>query len=131
MSAAGFIATSTSGASPGVRMSWSAKCSWKLRDARQRARRARGSRPGSSGSVDRSLPKAAVSGGEPVAGQLHAVAGVAGEPDDDAVELVDLLAAHAGDVTRLSLRSTVDPAMAFLTYSMVSAGADTACPTSA
>ena len=28
--------------------------------------------------------------GEPVAGQLHAVAGVAGEPDDDAVELLDL-----------------------------------------
>ena len=28
-SAAGFIATSTSGRSPGVRMSWSAKCSWK------------------------------------------------------------------------------------------------------
>ena len=27
-SAAGFIATSTSGRSPGVRMSWSAKCSW-------------------------------------------------------------------------------------------------------
>ena len=29
-------------------------------------------------------------GGEPVAGQLHAVAGVAGEPDDDAIELDDL-----------------------------------------
>ena len=28
--------------------------------------------------------------GEPVAGELHAVAGVAGEPDDDAVELLDL-----------------------------------------
>ena len=27
-SAAGFIATSTSGASPAVRMSWSAKCTW-------------------------------------------------------------------------------------------------------
>ena len=30
LSAAGFIATSTSGASPGVSTSWSAKCSWKL-----------------------------------------------------------------------------------------------------
>ena len=29
--------------------------------------------------------------GEPVTGQLHAVAGVAREPDDDAVELLDLL----------------------------------------
>ena len=29
--------------------------------------------------------------GEPVAGQLHPVAGVAGEPDDHAVELLDLL----------------------------------------
>jgi hypothetical protein len=29
LSAAGFIATSTFGASPGVRMSWSAKWSWK------------------------------------------------------------------------------------------------------
>jgi hypothetical protein len=28
LSAAGFIATSTSGESPGVRMSWSAKCTW-------------------------------------------------------------------------------------------------------
>ena len=33
-------------------------------------------------------------GGEPVAGQLHAVAGVAGEADDDAVELLDRLATH-------------------------------------
>ena len=29
--------------------------------------------------------------GEAVAGELHAVTGVAGEPDDDAVELLDLL----------------------------------------
>ena len=31
---------------------------------------------------------------EPVPGQLHAVAGVAGEADDDAVELLDLLGGH-------------------------------------
>src|SRR5450759_5136858 len=33
--------------------------------------------------------------GEPVAGELHAVAGVAGEADDDPVQLPDLLG-HAG-----------------------------------
>src|SRR5690606_15566043 len=31
-------------------------------------------------------------GGEPVTGQLHAVAGVTGEPDDHAIELLNLLA---------------------------------------
>ena len=34
---------------------------------------------GNSGSVDRSLPNRALTDGEPVAGELHAVAGVAGE----------------------------------------------------
>ena len=34
--------------------------------------------------------------GEPVAGELHAVAGVAGEPDDDAVEFDDALDEPAG-----------------------------------
>jgi hypothetical protein len=55
LSAAGFIATSTSGASPGVRMSWSAKCSWKPTPGQVPA----GARisAGKSGSVDRSLPK--------------------------------------------------------------------------
>ena len=35
-------------------------------------------------------------GGEPVAGQLHAVAGVAGEADDDPLEPLDLLACLIG-----------------------------------
>ena len=80
-SAAGFIATSTSGASPGVRMSWSAKCSWKPDTPASVPAGARIS-AGKLGSVDRSLPKDRGLLGEPVTGQLHAVAGVAREPDD-------------------------------------------------
>ena len=60
LSAAGFIATSTSGASPGVRMSWSAKCSWKL-DTPGRVPAGARISAGKLGSVDRSLPNAAVS----------------------------------------------------------------------
>src|SRR6266851_2490178 len=60
LSAAGFIATSTSGASPGVRMSWSAKWTWKLDTPGSVPAGARIS-AGKFGSVDRSLPKAAVS----------------------------------------------------------------------
>ncbi|CAM5478443.1 hypothetical protein STENM327S_01535 [Streptomyces tendae] len=59
-SAAGFIATSTLGASPGVRMSWSAKCSWKDETPGRVPAGARIS-AGKFGSVDRSLPNDAVS----------------------------------------------------------------------
>src|SRR6476661_1899894 len=59
-SAAGFITTSTSGASPGVMMSWSAKCSWKELTPGRVPVGARIS-AGKLGSVDRSLPKDAVS----------------------------------------------------------------------
>ena len=59
-SAAGFIATSTFGASPGVRMSWSAKCSWNDETPGRVPAGARIS-AGKFGSVDRSLPNAAVS----------------------------------------------------------------------
>ncbi len=58
--AAGFIATSTSGRSPGVMMSWSAKCSWKAETPGRVPAGARIS-AGKSGSVERSLPKDAVS----------------------------------------------------------------------
>src|SRR6187200_2776573 len=58
--AAGFIATSTSGASPGVSTSWSAKWSWKLETPGRVPCGARIS-AGKFGSVDRSLPIAAVS----------------------------------------------------------------------
>src|SRR3712207_4311744 len=60
LSAAGFMATRTSGASPGVMMSWSAKCSWKELTPGRVPVGARIS-AGKLGSVDRSLPKAAVS----------------------------------------------------------------------
>src|SRR5438105_8828972 len=59
-SAAGFIATSTLGASPGVRMSWSAKWSWKPLTPGSEPAGARIS-AGKSGRVERSLPKSAVS----------------------------------------------------------------------
>ena len=42
---------------------------------------------GNSGSVDRSLPNSALTRREPVAGELHAVAGVAGEAEDHPVQL--------------------------------------------
>jgi hypothetical protein len=58
--AAGFIATRTSGASPGVMMSWSAKCSWKELTPGRVPVGARIS-AGKLGSVDRSLPNDAVS----------------------------------------------------------------------
>src|SRR5215470_19661495 len=60
LSAAGFIATSTFGASPGVRMSWSAKWSWKPETPGSEPAGARIS-AGKSGSVEMSLPSRAVS----------------------------------------------------------------------
>src|SRR6478735_5412590 len=57
--AAGFIATRTSGASPGVSTLWSAKCSWKLETPGSVPWGARIS-AGKFGSVDRSLPSSAV-----------------------------------------------------------------------
>ena len=59
-SAAGFIATSTFGTSPGVRMSWSAKWSWKPETPGSEPAGARIS-AGKSGSVERSFPITAVS----------------------------------------------------------------------
>ncbi len=59
-SAAGFIATRTFGASPGVRMSWSAKWSWKPETPGSEPAGARIS-AGKSGSVERSFPITAVS----------------------------------------------------------------------
>ncbi len=60
LSAAGFIAISTSGASPGVRMSWSAKCNWNDETPGKVPAGARIS-AGKLGNVDRSLPNDAVS----------------------------------------------------------------------
>src|SRR6476620_9529533 len=59
-SAAGFIATSTFGASPGVRMSWSAKWTWKPDTPGSEPAGARIS-AGKSGYVARSFPSMAVS----------------------------------------------------------------------
>jgi hypothetical protein len=59
-SAAGFIATRTSGRSPGVRMSWSAKWSWNPETPGSEPAGARIS-AGKSGKVERSFPSSAVS----------------------------------------------------------------------
>jgi hypothetical protein len=59
-SAAGFMATSTSGRSPGVRMSWSEKWIWKPDTPGSEPAGARIS-AGKSGNVARSLPSEAVS----------------------------------------------------------------------
>ena len=59
-SAAGFIATSTFGWSPGVKMSWSAKWTWKPETPGSEPAGARIS-AGKSGSVARSFPISAVS----------------------------------------------------------------------
>src|SRR6478609_3881131 len=58
--AAGFIATSTVGASPGVTTLWSAKCNWKA-DTPGRVPAGARISAGKSGRVDRLLPNAAVS----------------------------------------------------------------------
>ncbi len=60
LSAAGFIATSTSGESPGVRMSWSAKCTWND-DTPGRVPWGARISAGKFGRVERSLPNDAVS----------------------------------------------------------------------
>ena len=60
LSAAGFIATSTSGRSPAVRMSWSAKWTWKPDTPGSEPAGARIS-AGKSGNVARSFPSIAVS----------------------------------------------------------------------
>ena len=58
--AAGFIATNTVGASPGVTTEWSAKCNWNADTPGKVPAGARIS-AGKSGNVDKLLPKAAVS----------------------------------------------------------------------
>ncbi len=86
--AAGFIATSTSAWSPGVVMSVDANWIWNAETPCTVPAGARIS-AGKSGRVARSLPSTAVARGESVAGELHAVARVPGESDDDAFPLFD------------------------------------------
>ena len=91
MSAAGFIATSTSAWSPGVVMSRGRELDLERRDPVQRARR----RPDLGREVRQRGEVVAEHGRcarEPVARQLHPVARVAGEPDDDALSFFDGLA---------------------------------------
>ena len=85
MSAAGFMATSTFGESPGVRMSWSEMCTWNEETPLRVPAGARIS-AGKLGSVARSLPNDGRELGEPVPDELHAVAGIAREPDDHPIQ---------------------------------------------
>ena len=89
-SAAGFIATSTSGRSPGVRMSWSEKWIWKPGHAGERARRRAdlGREVRERGQV---VAEGCGLAREPPARELHPVAGVSSEANDDVVDLLDLL----------------------------------------
>ena len=63
------------------------------RDARKRPRRRPdlGREVGERGQV---VPHQGGLGGHPAAGQLHPVAGIAGEPDHDRFELLDGLRGH-------------------------------------
>ena len=88
LSAAGFIATRTSGSSPGVWMSVELKLIWNPRHARQRA----GRRADLGREVRQGADVVAEDGGGPRElgpGQLHPVAGIAGEADGDPLELLD------------------------------------------
>ena len=88
LSAAGFIATRTSGWSPGVWMSVDEKLIWKPRHAGQRA----GRRADLGREVGQRADVVAEDGGGPGelgAGELHAVAGIAGEADGDSLELLE------------------------------------------
>ena len=98
-SAAGFIATSTSGRSPAVRMSWSAKWTWNPETP--------GSEPAGAdlGREVRErrevVPERGGLAREAVAGELHAVTRVTREADDHALELLDPLdRAHRGRAPR-------------------------------
>ena len=111
-SAAGFIATSTFGMSPGVRMSWSEMWTWNDETP--------GDRPG--GGPDLGRDSSASSRGRcrtaaltsvnrsPV--ELHPVAGVAGEADHDPVERLRLevvLDGHAPSLIRCGCLLAVVP----------------------
>ena len=88
MSAAGFIATSVSGSSPGVKIWCLENEIWKLEDAGQRT----GGRADLGGEIGQRREVVAEDRGgvgEAIAGQLHAVAGVAREADRDAIPFLN------------------------------------------
>ena len=87
-SAAGFIATSTFGVSPGVTMSWSEMCTWNDETPAIVPAGARIS-AGKFGQGREVVAERGAELGEAVAHQLHAVARVACEPDHDPVERRD------------------------------------------
>ena len=106
LSAAGFMATSTLGESPGRRDVVVGDVDLEGRHAGQGAGRGPdlGREVGEGGQV---VAEQGRRGGEPVAGQLHAVAGVAGEPDDDAVEQVGGFRVGGGVGHRAPLRTAL------------------------
>ena len=94
-SAAGFIATSTSGRSPGGEDVVVGEVDLEARDARERAGR-RTNLGREVGERREVVPEHRGLAREPVAGELHAVTGVTREADDHSVEVLDLLGAHLG-----------------------------------
>ena len=104
ISAAGFIATSTFGWSPGVRMSREAKWIWKAETpcGVPAGRADLGGEVGQRGEVVADHRRRV---GEAAARELHPIAGVAGEPDDDAVSLLDCLFFHGGASSSLAPRA--------------------------
>ena len=107
LSAAGFMATSTSGLSPGVKTSRLEKMQLEAADP--------GQRPGGSANLGGEVGQGAqvVASqrrlvGELRAGDLHAVAGIAGEADDDGVRVLRPIFAGAVTATgRQKLRIAV------------------------
>ena len=89
-SAAGFIATSTLGESPGVTMSWSEMCTWNDDTPATVPAGARIS-AGKFGQRREVVAERGRQLGEAIPHQLHAVARVAGESDHDLVERLGLV----------------------------------------
>ncbi|KPC71786.1 hypothetical protein ADL35_32915 [Streptomyces sp. NRRL WC-3753] len=87
---AGFIATSTLGASPGVRMSWSAKRNW-TEETPGRVPAGGTDRGGEVRRRRQVLPEGRRLRGEAVTGELDAIARIIRESDDDVVQSQDLL----------------------------------------
>ena len=123
------------GSSPGVRMSWSEKWIWKPETPGSEPAGARIS-AGKSGSVDEVVAEQRRLAGEAAAGELHPVAGVAGEADHHLVELLYWLrhrySARYSTLLIPPWRSSIDPDGRELeALARVSTWRDSACSTSA
>ena len=99
MSAAGFMATSTLGSSPGVVILWSAMLTWNADTPFTVPAGARIS-AGKSGKRRQVVAERGAHRGESVARELHSVARVAGEADDQMVEYMVAVGSRPVDRVR-------------------------------